>query len=71
MRKRKEEVISLANRKVEKLMAGMRPAKKRGVLSSLVTTLLKDLNEAEKEEMLCTMVAGRKGGRRLAALVDD
>lgn len=64
-------MISLANRKVEKLMAGMRPAEKREVLSSLVTTLLKDLNEAEKEEMLRAVAGGRREGRRLAGLVDE
>lgn len=57
--------------KVEKLMTGMRPAEKREVLSNLVTTLLKDLNETEKEEMLLTVASGRREGRRLAGLVDE
>jgi hypothetical protein len=66
-----EEVISLANKKIEKMMNEMKPAEKREVLNSLVTTLLKDLNEAEKEEMLRTVAAGRREGKHLAALVDD
>ena len=66
-----EEVIPLANRNVEEIMAGMKPTEKREVLTSLVTTLLKDLNESEKEEMLRTVAAGRKEGRRMAALVDE
>ncbi len=66
-----EEVISLANGKIEKIMAGMKPAEKREVLSNLVSTLLKDLNEAEKEEMLRAVACGRRESRRLAGLVDE
>lgn len=57
--------------KVENLMTGMRPDEKREVLSNLVTTLLKDLNETEKEEMLLAVASGRKEGQRLAGLVDE
>jgi CHASE3 domain sensor protein len=71
MRKRKEEVISLEKGTIEKVMTGMSSAEKREVLSSLVTTLLKDLNEAEKEEMLRAVASGRREGRRLAGLVDE
>lgn len=61
----------MANGKIEKLMAGSSPTEKRELLSSLVTTLLKDLNEAEKEEMLRAVAGGRRESRRLAALVDE
>ena len=56
---------------IEKVMTGMSSAEKREVLSSLVTTLLKDLNESDKEEMLRSVVAGRKKGRQLVSLVDE
>ncbi len=56
---------------IEKVMTGMSSTEKREVLSSLVTTLLKDLNEADKEEMLRSVAAGRKKGRQLASLVDE
>jgi len=56
---------------IEKVMTGMSSTEKREVLSSLVTTLLKDLNESDKEEMLRNVVAGRKEGRQLASLVDE
>ena len=65
------EVMSLEKSKVGKILAGMSAAEKREVLSSLVSVLLKDLNEADKAAMLGTVTAGRKGGRRLAALVDE
>jgi len=71
MRKRKEEVISLEKGTIEKVMTGMSSAEKREVLSILVTTLLRDLNESDKEEMLRSVVAGRKKGRQLASLVDE
>jgi hypothetical protein len=65
------EVMSLEKREVGKILAGMSRGEKREVLSSIVSALLKDLNEADKAEMLQAVTEGRRGGRRLAALVDE
>ncbi len=61
----------MASKKIEKIMAGMGTAEKKEVLNELVTTLLKDLNEAQKEEMLRAVAGGRRESRRLAVLVDE
>ena len=61
----------MAESAIKKVMTGLSAAEKKKLFRELVTVLVKDLNEAEKEEMIRTVAANRKEGRRIAALVDE
>lgn len=50
--------------------SGMNPAAKKEVLDNLVLTILKDLNETEKKDLLRIAVMGQKEGHHLTAMVE-
>lgn len=45
--------------KIEEILAGVAPAARREILDNLVFRLVNDLKEAEKKELLQTVLAGR------------
>ena len=59
----------MSEKKVEDILAGMNPAAKKELLDSLVFALISELNESEKEEMIQTVLSGRKNSRQLASMV--
>lgn len=56
--------------KIEEILAGAGPAAKREILDSLVFRLVSDLNEAEKRDLLHTVLSGRKESRQLSSMVE-
>lgn len=55
---------------IENFLSGMSPASKREFLDGLVVSILHDLNEDAKKELLRTVVTGRKESRQLSAMVE-
>ncbi len=45
---------------IEDILSGVNPALKKELLDRLVSSLLRDLNEAEKKEVLGTVLASRQ-----------
>jgi hypothetical protein len=70
MRKRQEEVGGMRSSDVEKLLSGMSPASKKEFLDGLVVSILQDLNQDEKKDLLRSVVTGRKESRQLSAMVE-
>lgn len=55
---------------IRDMLSGMDNAAKREVLDRLVISLLRDLNDEERREMLRKATAGEKGNRQLTSLVE-
>ncbi|OGW58583.1 MAG: hypothetical protein A2Z09_04450 [Nitrospirae bacterium RBG_16_43_8] len=60
----------MGSRDGEKLLAGMSQASKKEFLDGLVISILHDMNETEKKELLRTVVVGQKENRQLSAMVE-
>lgn len=56
--------------KIGEALSSMSPALKKELLDNLVTSLLSDLNETEKKELLQTVLTGRKKNRKLVDMVE-
>ncbi len=50
----------MADEKIEDILSKASPAAKRELLDKVVSSLLKDLDEAGKKDVLKTVLAGRK-----------
>lgn len=55
---------------ISKFLEDMTPASKKEFLGNLVISILSDLNETEKKELLCTAVIGQKESRQLSSMVE-
>lgn len=55
---------------VENILLGMSKEDKKEVLDTLVLTILRDLTETEKRELLQTAVVAQKESHRLTAMVE-
>lgn len=51
-------------------LLGMNPALRKDLLDRLVASLINGLNEAEKKEVLQTVLTGRKKNKRLIDMVE-
>ena len=60
----------MGEKDIKHLLSGMSPAAKKDLLDGLVAHILSELSEDVKKEMLQTVVAGRKEGRELSAMVE-
>ncbi len=60
----------MGKRDVENILSGMSMEDKKEVLDTLVLTILKDLTETEKRELLQTAVVAQKESHRLTAMVE-
>ena len=60
----------MGKQNVEDILSGMDAAEKKEVLDRLVLTILKDLNETDKQALLKTAVVGQREGQHLAAMVE-
>ncbi len=58
------------NDKIEDILSNMSPVLKKELLNSLVTSLMNELNEAEKKDLLQTVLMGQKESRELAVMVE-
>ena len=56
--------------KIEEILAGVAPAARREILDNLVFRLVNDLKEAEKKELLQTVLVGQKENRQLSSMVE-
>lgn len=56
--------------RIEDILSGMSPALKKGLLNGLVASLLSDLKENEKKELLQAIVAGGKKNRQVIEMVE-
>jgi hypothetical protein len=56
--------------KIGETLSSMSPALKKELLDRLVTSLLSDLNEQEKKELLQTVLTGSKKNRKLIDMVE-
>ncbi len=56
--------------KIDNILSGISPAAKKGILDNLVSALLSELNEAEKKEMIKTILSGKKEGKQLESMVE-
>lgn len=55
---------------VKRLLSGMSTASKKEFMNSLIVSILSDLNESEKKELLRTAVTGQTENRHLSAMVE-
>ncbi len=60
----------MGSQKIEDVLSGMDSAAKKDVLDNLVLTLLKDLTETDKKDLLRTAVIGQKEGHHLTTMVE-
>ncbi len=60
----------MGKQNVENILSGMSKEDKKEVLDTLVLTILKDLTETEKRELLQTAVVAQKESHRLTAMVE-
>ncbi|MBZ0158240.1 MAG: hypothetical protein K8I29_18755 [Alphaproteobacteria bacterium] len=60
----------MGDRTIEGFITGLNPAAKKELLDGLIVALLSDLDEAEKKEMLATVLTGRKQSQQLTAMVE-
>lgn len=56
--------------KIDSIMSGISPQEKKRILNSLVFSLISDLNESEKKEMIRNVLSGRKEGEHLESMVE-
>jgi hypothetical protein len=68
--RRHREVIRNEYRKMNEFLSDMSPAAKKEILDNLVLTILKDLNETEKKDLLRNASDGQKEGRHLTSMVE-
>lgn len=55
---------------ISDILSGVNPALKKELLNNLVASLLKELNESDKREVLQEILAGRKGTGQFIDMVD-
>jgi cell division inhibitor SulA len=65
-----EEVICMDSQKIEDVLSDMSRTAKKEMLDNLVLTLLKDLTETDKKDLLRTAVIGQKEGHHLTTMVE-
>ena len=60
----------MGNQKIENVLSGMNSAAKKDVLDNLILTILRDLNETDRKDLLRTAVIGQKEGHHLITMVE-
>ncbi|MDP2156582.1 MAG: hypothetical protein Q8K68_02590 [Nitrospirota bacterium] len=60
----------MGSQKIEDVLSGMDSAAKKDVLDNLVLSILKDLTETDKKDLLRTAVIGQKEGHHLTTMVE-
>ncbi len=60
----------MANEKLEDILQDMSPAIKKEFLDTLVKSLLSDLKETEKKELLKKLVSGGRENREVINMVE-
>ncbi len=60
----------MGKHEVKDFLSGMSTAEKKELLDMLVLTIMKELTETEKKELLQTAVTAQKESHRLTAMVE-
>lgn len=58
------------NKEISDILSGVNLALKKELLDKLVTSLLRDLNETDKKDVLRDILAGRKGTGQVFDMVE-
>ena len=61
----------MAKSKASDVLSEMSPAARKGMLNTLVSALISELNDAEKKEMMKNILGGRKEGKQLESMVEQ
>lgn len=60
----------MKKKEISDILSSVNPALKKELLNNLVASLLKELNEPDKKEMLQAILAGRKSTGQVVDMVE-
>lgn len=60
----------MKKKEISDILSSVNPALKKELLNNVVASLLKELNEPDKKEMLKTILAGRKNTGQVVDMVE-
>lgn len=60
----------MEKKKISDILSGVHSTSKKELLNNLVASLLKELNEPDKKEVLQTLLAGRTGSGQTIDMVE-
>lgn len=60
----------MEKKEISDILSGANPTVKKALLNNLVASLLKELNETDKKEVLQTILVGRKGSGQVVDMVE-
>lgn len=60
----------MKKKEISDILSSVNPALKKELLNNVVASLLKELNEPDKKEMLKTLLAGRKNTGQVVDMVE-
>lgn len=60
----------MGKNKIDEILSRIDLDEKKGLLSHLVSSLIKGLNEGQKREMIEAVLSGRKEGKQLETMVE-
>ncbi len=60
----------MEKKEIDDILSGVNPASKKELLNNLVASLLKELNETDKKEVLQAILAGRKSTGQVIDMVE-